>query len=299
MMKGRTMLAASLLLLLIIPLSQADMGIGISGNNHELHIDAFPFDYKGSFSIHNPSEEDALFTVKAVGPYDDVTSWVTIDPAIVSIGGGKYSDISYSISADEGYGGAYEVYLVATCYGDDTTQEAPSTPVSYLQTSGTIKITLDISEAAGASSKGPEHPRPDHEENPTEMTDSEASSVPNGVEAYTFDAPLYINIPQEVECGTSVPIEGGCLHGDAPHALQFIIHSPDGSRYERPLTTTVTFDEPGAWHVVLALDGQTVIGKHVSVMEAEGASYAPYIMVLAALVCVGCVLAYRKRPTDE
>lgn len=287
-----------LLLLASVSLVHCDMGIGISGNNHEIDIDAFPFTYSSSFSIHNPSNEDALFSIRATGPYEDVTSWVSIEPAIVSVKAGEYSDISYAIEADEGYGGAYELYLVATCYGNGETDQTPSTPVSYLQTSGTIKLTINVSESAGAMSRGPDHPKPPLVDD-KKAGNADTNEITNNVEAYTFDAPLYINIPKEVQCGTTVPIEGGCLYGETPHALHFIIHTPKGDTYERPLETSIEFDDVGEWHVLLALDKQTIVGKQIMVVEGcNDASTMPLILMGAA-ICVCCMVAYRRKRTSD
>ncbi|MHC1608883.1 MAG: hypothetical protein ACXQS3_01510 [Candidatus Methanofastidiosia archaeon] len=259
---------------------QADIGIGISGNNQALVIGSFPFAYSNSISIHNAGDEESIYCVRVVGEYTDIVEWIDVNPKIMTIEPRGYANVQYTVHAEEGYTGTYITYLEITAYKEGvksaTLQE---TPMSYVQSSGIIRISIEVSEEAGLNSMGIQHPSLNYEgipSGPFKLVVEDIESCSSGVSIETFDRPLYIDIPHQVQKNKLIPLSGGYIGEGEPESMTIILNAPSGETYTLAPSATFIFNEEGTWHAILALGNQPIIGKTIEVLP-ETRRIWPYI----------------------
>ncbi len=278
-------------------MAQADIGLGISGNNQALVIESFPFTYSNSISIHNAGDEKSIYCVKIVGEYTDIVGWIDVNPKIMVIEPGGYANVQYSVYAEEGYTGTYITYLEITAYKESvksaTLQE---TPMSYVQSSGIIRISIEVSEEAGLNSMGIQHPSLNYEEMPSgpfKLVVENIESCSSGVSIETFDRPLYIDIPHQVIKNKLIPLSGGYIGEGEPESMKIILNAPSGETYTLAPSTSFIFNEEGTWHAILVLGNQPIIGKAIEVLPEKrgiwpyvGKSSLIAISLFAAIMCI-------------
>ena len=276
--------------MLAVPaLSASGMGIGISGRSEILVIDSFPYVHEGSFSIHNTCDYDCFYMLEAYSPYDDVSGWIEIYPKTVTLEKGAYGDITYKLLASQGYAGTYEIRIVAKGFGMDETPSGNDKPVSYVQTSGSIRLQVTVTDTAGAASLGTE--RPMQEEGSSEV------ATPPGQDTFraiTLDTPAFLDVPIRCKRDTAIHMAGGLVSGQAPGGMHICLYAPSGATYRLPLEYTYTFSEAGVWTATLAIDEMVLVAKEISV-EHDQSPYGQYLLVALAACCGIAIAAYAKK----
>ena len=278
-----------LFLFLFMPCpSQAEMGMGISGRTEALVIEQFPYVYEGRFSIHNTSDTACLYVLAVASPYEDVTEWVAVSPAAVEIASNGYADIKYTIAAPGGYTGDYDIRIIANGYalsGEGTTGDRP---VSYLQTSGSLRISVNVTHNAGDASLGTTRPQ---------EADAPAAEDPQPVDV---GSQAYLDVPTDVPVGTAVRLRGGIIGHEAPASLCIVLSSPMGESYALPTDYTYTFREEGVWTARLTLPDAPLVERQIRVRPVRAAGMAGGAYAVAGgLLLLGFLALHRERKKGQ
>ncbi len=279
----------SLFFLLIPAVAPSGMGIGISGRSEIVTIDAFPYSHEGAFSIHNTCEFDCFYVLEVYSPYEDVSSWMDITPKTVSLEQGAYADIRYTLTATRGYAGSYDIRIIAKGFGMDNPAPDDGKPVSYVQTSGSIRISVAVTDDAGAASLGVQRPVSEITVAPDEPAPPKES-----FSTITLDTPAYLDVPPKCQLDTPTHIAGGLVSGLAPSGMHICMHAPSGTEYRLPLDYMYSFSEQGVWTATLALDEMVLVAREITVDHEESNNMA-YLAGALALFCGVAVAAYAKR----
>ncbi len=279
----------SFILLLVPAVAPSGMGIGISGRSEMVTIDAFPYAHEGTFSIHNTCEFDCFYVLEVYSPYEDVGSWIEITPKTATLEHGAYADIRYTLTATQGYAGSYDIRIIAKGFGIDEPASGDGKPVSYVQTSGSIRLSVTVTDDAGAASMGIQRPAPEIGESPDEATPPQETFC-----TIALDTPAYLDVPLRCQRDTPVHITGGLVSGVPPGGMHICMYAPSGAEYRLPLDYTYSFSEQGVWTATLALDEMVLVARDIAV-EHEESRDMTYLVGALALCCGMVVIAYAKR----
>ncbi|MBN1785938.1 MAG: hypothetical protein JW825_02960 [Candidatus Methanofastidiosa archaeon] len=292
-MKGRPIILFFLLFCAMVchtPFISADTGLGLSGNNQHLVIEGFPFHENFKFTVYNTGDRDALFTIKVLGEYSDVVSWIMVEPRMLSLKRGEYREVKCSIDAEEGYGGHYNAKVMVSGYDDVLLEEANiSGTSSCILACGSICVSIEVTNKAGEDSRGLVHPPEEaNDENgplfQDVMENLEDSS--SGIVLNKAYGPLFLDVPENIMVGEMVALNAGYVGQDDTGDIGVMLISPDGSTHYLEPSGVFSFDVEGIWGIMV-LEGETpIIGKSISV-EGE----KPPCGVLAVLVCCLIVVA--------
>lgn len=249
--------------LLVIPLVGAQSGIGLAGPPVDsLTIQSFPFTYQNKFRVYNTGEEERVFVISISAPYQDVLDWVTVDTSVFTLLPGDTKVIQFSIYADSGYTGEYDVIFKPTLLPSQTTP-VPGSATAHLAMSVSYTLTLIVPEGAGP-------PRPETEEIPPEEPRELTKTVEEMKETKAgavrpFDKPLLINIPQESYMYEPVYLSVTLVEGEEPTELGFVAVAPSGKNYKLSSETDFTFDEEGTWNILVVIKDEIIAGNPVEV----------------------------------
>ncbi|HOP09063.1 MAG TPA: hypothetical protein PK718_03765 [Candidatus Methanofastidiosa archaeon] len=256
---------------------EADMGMGISGNSQYIEIESFPIFEERHFTIYNTGDRDALYTVSAKGKYNDVVSWFRVEPTLVYLKRGEYEEISYSIYAGEGYAGSYDVDLIIMGYEDSAFEDVQTGNGTgpYIKVCGSIHITITVSEDAGMSSLGTEHPSteeqpPDRQPYYQEVFEGIESSGA-GLLMDNASVPIYVDIEREVRAGQEVYLDAGFIGSEGRGEMIITLISPSDNTYIMEPEQSFKFEEEGVWGIFISVDGNTVLGRSMNVAPSHGA----------------------------
>jgi len=263
-----------LFLLIIISLnySEAEVNLGISGNNQQITVDKFPFSFSSHFTVFNTGEKDAVYTISTLGEYADVVSWIELEKNLISLKRGEYREIWYNANAIEGYGGNYAMKIIVMGYEDSKgSKDLEKNSISYLMTSGSINLDITVPEKLGESSLGPEHPKTNGNQgeefsffqevvNDIDMHDT-------GMVLHQTDKPIFIDAPETIETGKNVTIGASYIGETVSDDLGIMLISPSERIYEISSNATFNFDEAGTWGMIITSKGTAVIGRSIEVVE--------------------------------
>ncbi|KYK32823.1 MAG: hypothetical protein AYK19_14840 [Theionarchaea archaeon DG-70-1] len=279
------LLTLPLFMILIIPLIAAQPGIGLATPLVEtLTIDSFPFTYQNKFRVYNTGEEERVFVISISAPYQDVLDWVTVDASVFTLIPGDTKVVQFSIYADSGYQGEYDVLFKPTLLPTQTTP-TPDSAMAHLAMSAAYKLTLIVPEGVGP-------PRPPEEEIPPEkpreltktveeMEETKASTV------RTFDKPLLINVPSRAYAYEPVHLSVEFMEGEEPTELGFILVAPSGKNYTLESDSVFSFNEKGTWNVLIVIKDEIIAGNPLEVEYDFGKDLKFRILPQYGIIVVG------------
>lgn len=288
--------------ILILPMVAGQPGIGLATPPVDtLTIDAFPFTYQNKFRVYNKGDE-RVFVISITAPYQDVLDWVTVDAAVFTLLPGDTKVIQFSIYADSGYQGEYEVVFKPTVLPTQTTP-TPDSAMAHLAMSAAYSLTLIVPEGVGP-------PRPEEAETPPEspreltktveeMEETEASTV------RPFDKPLMINIPPETSMYEPTHLSVGFIEGEEPADLGFVVVAPSGKSYRLSRDADFSFDEEGTWNILIVIRDEIIAGNPLDVQYDLAKDlkfrilprYGIFIVIGVAVVIIATVLYFKRRRT--
>ncbi|MBU6997904.1 MAG: hypothetical protein HXS41_11695 [Theionarchaea archaeon] len=250
-------------LILFIPLGAAQPGIGLSTPVvEELVIESFPFIYQNQFRVYNKGTEERVFVVSVSAPYKDVLDWITVDTSVFTLLPGETRVIQFSIYAESGYYGTYEIAFRPTLLPTQTAA-APDSAMAQLAMSAAYTLTLVVAEEAG-----PERP-PEAEiapETPRELTKTvEELEETKATTVHPFDKPLLLNIPARTYQYEPTTFAVTFAEGEEPSELGFVLVSPSGKTYSLPSDVTFSFNEEGTWSALIVIGDEIIAGNPMEV----------------------------------
>lgn len=239
-------------------------GIGLATPPVEqLEIDSFPFTYQNQFRVYNKGEDERVFVISVSAPYQDVLDWITVDFSVFTLPPRETRVIQFSIYAESGYQGKYDVVFKPTLLPTQT-EATPDSAMAHLAMSAAYTLTLIVPEGVGSQRPEEEEIAP---ETPRELTktveeveDTDAATV------RPFDKPLLINVPPEVYQYEPTYLSVHFVEGEEPTELGFVVVSPSGKEYRLPNETTFSFDEKGTWSVIIVIKEEIIAGNPVDVV---------------------------------
>jgi hypothetical protein len=287
-----------LLAILIVPLAAGQPGIGLATPPVDtLTIDSFPFTYQNKFRIYNKGNDERVFVISISAPYQDVLDWVTVETAVFTLGPGDTKVIQFSIYAESGYQGEYQVVFRPTLLPAQT-QPTPDSALAHVAMSAAYKLTLIVTESAP--------PRPLEAETPPEQPRELTKTVEEMEETQArtvrpFDKPLLINMPPEAYMYEPTHLSVAFVEGDEPAELGFVVSAPSGKSYRLSSDSTMTFDEEGTWNILIVIKDEIIAGNPLEVKYdlAKDLRYRilptyGIFVVAAVLVLVVYILRRRK-----
>jgi hypothetical protein len=255
---------SGLLLFAILGLPLAGQpGIGLATPPVEtLVIDSFPFTYQNKFRVYNNGEEERVFVISISAPYQDILDWITVDASIFTLPPGETKVIQFSIYAESGYRGEYDVIFKPTLLPTQTVA-TPDSAMAHLAMSAAYKLTLIVPEDLGRSRPEeaeitPEEPR-DLTRTVDEMEETKASAI------RTFDKQLLITLPKRTYLYEPTFLSVKFIEGEEPAELGFVIVSPSGKTYRVSSDSVFSFDEEGSWSVLIVIKDEIIVGNPLEV----------------------------------
>jgi len=281
-------------------ISQASVGIGISGNNQEILIDGFPHYGEYVFTLFNSGDRGALYTVSVVAEYADVASWIEVEPKLISLERGEYREIRYSLNAEEGYAGEYGIKIRVIGFEDDmSSQDKDLENVSYLKACSSIGLKINVLESAGKSSLGTKHPPKgadsgDNSQFFKEIVDNIESSG-SGISVTQTSSPIYVDIPKILENGMEVELDVGYIGGSDTNGLAITLLSPSDISVFLVPGEIFKFDEVGIWGLLVSVEGETALARSIEVVNPQRGSGRLGMMFLGSIGMVFTIPIYLRR----
>jgi hypothetical protein len=288
-----------LLAILIVPLAAGQPGIGLATPPVDtLTIDSFPFTYQNKFRVYNKGDDERVFVISISAPYQDVLDWVTVETAVFTLAPGDTRVIQFSIYAESGYQGNYEVVFRPTLLPTQT-QPTPDSAMAHVAMSAAYKLTLIVTEGAGL-------PRPQKAETPPEQPRELTKTVEEMEETQArtvrpFDKPLLINMPPEAYMYEPTHISVAFVEGGEPAELGFVASAPSGKSYRLSSDSAITFDEEGTWNILIVIKDEIIAGNPLEVKYdmAKDLRYRILptygVLMVAAAGLVLAVYIFRRR----
>ncbi len=263
-----------------------------------LTIDAFPFTYQNKFRVYNKGDE-RVFVISITAPYQDVLDWVTVDTSVFTLPPGETRVIQFSIYAESGYQGEYDILFKPTLLPTQT-EAAPDSAMAHVAMSAAYTLTVVVPEGVGFQRPEEEEVAPEEPRELTktvqEMEETKATTV------RPFDKPLLINVPPQVYQYEPTYLSVQFVEGGEPTELGFVVVSPSGKSYRLPSETTFSFDEEGIWSVLIVIQEEIIAGNPLEVNYDFGKALQfrilpryGILMVGGIVVAVGVYLWRRKK----
>ncbi len=252
-----------LLIVLVIPFTAGQPGIGLATPPIDvLTIDSFPFTYQNHFRVYNKGQEERVFVISISAPYQDVLDWVTVDTSAFTLPPGETKVIQFSIYAESGYQGEYDVIFKPTLLPTQTAP-TPDSATAHLALSAAYQLTLIVPEGVGAprpkeAEIAPEQPR-ELTKTVEEMKETKATTV------RPFDKPLLISIPPHAYQYEPVHLSVKFTQGEEPADLGFIVISPSGKSQRLGSDVTFSFNEKGSWSILIVIKDEIIVGNPLEV----------------------------------
>jgi hypothetical protein len=289
-----------LIVILMLPSVAGQPGIGLATPPVDnLTIDSFPFTYQNKFRVYNKGEDERVFVISITAPYQDVLEWVTVEVSAFTLLAGETKVIQFSIYAESGYQGEYDVIFRPTLLPTQTTP-APDSAMAHIAMSASYTLTLIVPEGVGP-------PRPQEAEippeNPRELTKTvEEMEETRASTVRPFDKPLLINIPPEAIMYEPTHIAVDFIEGEEPTELGFVLVAPSGKSYRVLRDSVFSFDEEGVWNILVVIKDEIIAGNPLEVRYELAKDlryrilpqYGIVILGIAAAVVVLLVLRRRK-----
>lgn len=279
MRKWAAVIVAIVLLVLLPSPALAGGGIGLSTPaTNSVTLTEFPFHHEDQFRVYNNGDEDAVIMIYVSAPYPDVKKWVSLEKDVFIIEAGTSTVIAFTIDAEAGYTGDYEITFTPTKLAQELTEvptEGGITAVAYIGLGVEFKLTVHVSQEVGNSSLGERPPTPEvtPETEPPPVTEEQLKEVTeeeSGVIWEELLKPIVLSIPSSVVQGESVDLSASFVGGGEPAQMGLLVVSPSGKNYELPRSTTFKFNEPGKWSVIVTIADQVIMGKTVEVLPKQG-----------------------------
>ena len=252
-----------LIILLVIPLVAGQPGIGLATPPVDsLTISAFPFTYQNQFRVYNKGDEERVFVISISAPYQDVLDWITVDTSVFTLFPGDTQVIQFSIYADSGFEGVYDIIFRPTLLPTQTAP-VPDSALAHLAMSAAYKLTLIVPEGSAP-------PRPQEKEVPPEQPRELTKTVEELEETKVgsvrpFDKPLLINIPKEAFAYEPTYLSVTFVEGEEPTELGFVVVAPSGKSYTLSSDTSFSFDEEGTWNILIVIKDEIIAGNPLNV----------------------------------
>jgi hypothetical protein len=291
-----------LLCILVISLASVagQPGIALSSPTVErLIIDSFPFTYQNQIRVYNQGTDERVFVISVSAPYQDILDWVAVDTSVFTLPPGKTKVIQFSIYAESGYYGEYEIVFKPTLLPTETSP-TPDSAMAHIAMSAAYTLTIVVPEDIAPErppeeEKEPESPR-ELTKTVQDMDQTKASTV------RPFDKPLLINVPKEIYQYEPTFLSVEFVEGEEPADLGFLIIAPSGKSYELNSETTFSFDEKGTWSVLIVIQDEIIAGNPVDVYynmskDMQYRILPKYGIFLVAAVVIVCGLVIWRRRT--
>lgn len=264
-------------------------GIGLATPPVErLEIDSFPFTYQNQFRVYNKGGDERVFVISVSAPYQDVLDWVTVDTSVFTLPPGETRVIQFSIYAESGYQGEYDVLFKPTLLPTQT-EATPDSAMAHVAMSAAYTLTLVVPEGVGPQRPEEEEVSPEEPRELTktvqEMEETKATTV------RPFDKPLLINVPPEVYQYEPTYLSVQFVEGEEPTELGFVLVSPSGKSYRLPSETTFSFDEEGIWSVLIVIQEEIIAGNPLEVTYDFGKALQFRILPRYGILMVGGIVA--------
>jgi hypothetical protein len=250
-------------LFLIVPSGAGQPGIGLSTPVvEELVIESFPFIYQNQFRVYNKGTEERVFVVSVSAPYKDVLDWITVDTSVFTLPPGETRVIQFSIYAESGYQGEYEIAFRPTLLPTQTAA-SPGSAMAQLAMSAAYNLSLVVTEEAGPIRPPEEEVTP---EKPRELTKTvQELEETRATAVRPFDKPLLINVPAQAYQYEPTPLAVMFAQGEEPTELGFVLVSPSGKTYSLPSEATFSFNEKGTWSALIVIGDEIIAGNPMEV----------------------------------
>ncbi len=305
--KAHGVIIALAVFLLCPVLAAADISIGLATPSKDnATIGKFPFHYNDAFRVYNNANENRIYVIDIVAPYNDVLGWVNVNSSIFVLGPGRSTQIRFTIDADAGYTGNYTIMFRPAAIPEYATQNA-SQIMAYTKLSSLFSFKVEVPDAVGDGSLGRrpflEDKTPKQkQENITKIV-SDTTKESAGVEFAPLSQPVVLTIPDSVQVNESTKMALSVIGGNTPVDLQFLIISPSGERFLRPAVTQFIFNGLGKWSVLATIGDKVIFGKVVDVKpKPEGVSsnliIAAEVVAIAALLAAILLVRRRKHHHD-
>jgi hypothetical protein len=224
----------------------------------ELVIDSFPF----QFRVYNKGTEERVFVVSVSAPYKDVLDWITVDTSVFTLPPGETRVIQFSIYAESGYQGEYEIAFRPTLLPTQTAA-SPGSAMAQLAMSAAYNLSLVVTEEAGPIRPPEEEVTP---EKPRELTKTvQELEETRATAVRPFDKPLLINVPAQAYQYEPTPLAVTFAQGEEPTELGFVLVSPSGKTYSLPSEATFSFNEKGTWSALIVIGDEIIAGNPMEV----------------------------------
>ena len=91
--------------------------------NHAVKVHTYEH-YEDEFRVYNNGDEDVIYIVNILAPYNDVLDWVNVNTSIFVLEPKTSKQIAFTIDADEGYTGDYGVVFRPDAVPEYSEEEA-------------------------------------------------------------------------------------------------------------------------------------------------------------------------------
>jgi hypothetical protein len=250
--------------------------------------------------VYNQGQDERVFVISVSAPYQDVLDWVVVDTSVFTLPPGKTKVIQFSIYAESGYYGEYQIVFKPTLLPTETAP-TPDSAMAHIAMSAAYTLTVVIPEDIAPerppeAEKEPESPR-ELTKTVQEMDDTKAGAV------RPFDKPLLINVPKEVYQFESIYLSVEFVGGEEPADLGFLVIAPSGKSYELNSETTFSFDEKGTWSVLIVIQDEIIAGNPVDVSYQMSKDlqyrilpkYGIFLVAAVAVIIVCGLVILRRR----
>jgi hypothetical protein len=289
-----------LCIIVIFPVVAEQPGIGLATPPVEtLVIDSFPFTYQNKFRVYNTGDEERVFVISISAPYQDVLDWVTVDTSVFTLRPEETKVVQFSIYAESGYEGEYEVTFRPTLLPTQTAA-LPDSAMAHIAMSAAYILTIAVPEGAAPrrpqlEEVPPEKPR-ELTKTVEEMKETKASVV------RPLDTSLIINVPPQAYMYEPTYLSVKFAEGEEPTELGFVVVAPSGESYRLNSDSVFSFDEEGNWSILVVIGEEIIAGNPVEVDHDFGKDlkfrilprYGIFMLLLPALVVLVVFLRRRK-----